>query len=155
MLLLTDSPHFNYGDFGNYAQLWQFPSFFFRRQRERNVLSRVRAAAYGHHDVLLAIHHVCHRRAALRGGQVDRAHLFSCGFIIRAQHRASWMLRCGCDLAIAGDHKRLGNKRADVIRGLACAGDIQPLERGMVADHIRCFAVRDLPDDFAFVQIDG
>src|SRR5215472_4187419 len=44
------------------------------RQAEREKLARVVAAADRHHDVLRAVDHISHRRAALRSGHPDGAH---------------------------------------------------------------------------------
>ena len=39
--------------------------------------------------------------------------------------------------------------------GLAGAGDVQALQRRVVADVVRGLAVRHLPDDLAGIEVDG
>src|SRR5437879_6440339 len=56
-----------------------FPS---RWQCIGDVLARVRPAADGHDDVLLAVDHVRHRRASLRGRHVNRADFFSGSLVV-------------------------------------------------------------------------
>src|SRR5437868_5187312 len=64
-------------------------------------LARVRAAADGENDVLLAVEHVCHRRAALRRSHVDGADFFAAGLVVGAQHRAALAVRRGEEPAFA------------------------------------------------------
>src|SRR5229473_5862493 len=85
-----------------------------RRQTVRNIFPRIRAAAHRHHDVLLALHHIRHRRTALRRRHVHRADFLPGLLVVSAQHRAARMLRGRGDLSIAGDHQRLGYQCPDV-----------------------------------------
>src|SRR5271169_5622697 len=64
------------------------------RQRKRDVLARIRAPADRDDDVLLAVQHVGHRRAALRGRNEYRTDLLSVRLVVGPQHRAARMLRC-------------------------------------------------------------
>src|SRR5436309_10673678 len=65
------------------------------------------------------------------------------------------MLARSGDLAITRDHQSLGDQRSDVVGGLAGAWNVESLERGMIAHHVRRFAVSDLPYDLAPIEIDG
>ena len=65
------------------------------------------------------------------------------------------MIRGGGDLAFASDDQRLGHQRADVVRLLAGARDVQTFERLVIAHHVGCLAMSDPPDDFSFIEIDG
>src|SRR6266481_4916927 len=56
------------------------------RQAERDVLARVAAAADGHNDVLLAVHHVGHRIAALRCRHEHGANLLAARLVVGPQH---------------------------------------------------------------------
>src|SRR5690242_711380 len=55
-----------------------------RRQAEGQELAGVVAAADRDDDVLGAVYHVGHRRAALRGGHPHGAELFAGGFVVGA-----------------------------------------------------------------------
>src|SRR4029079_12396914 len=60
---------------------------------ERDVLTRVIAAADCDDDVLTHVHDVGHRRPALDRRHPDRADLLPRRLVIRAQHRSSRVLR--------------------------------------------------------------
>src|SRR5438552_18806554 len=130
-------------------------SFPRRWQRVSNVLTGVRPAADGNYDVLLAMHHVGHRRTGLRRRHIHRADFFAGGFIVGAQHGPARMIR-GCrHMPFARDDQRLGLQSADVEGLLAGARNVQAFERLVVAHHVRRLAMCDLPDEFTFIQIDG
>src|SRR5580658_7269654 len=59
------------------------------RQRVRNILARIRTAADRDDNVLLAVHHIGHRRAALRSWHQYGADFLARSLVIRAQHRAA------------------------------------------------------------------
>src|SRR5207342_2340941 len=59
------------------------------RQREGNVLTRVVAAADRDDEVLAAVGHVGHRRAALRRRHPYRADFLAVGLVVGAEHRAA------------------------------------------------------------------
>src|SRR5215469_2215680 len=63
-------------------------------QSKRDVFARVSAAAHGYHDVLLAVDHVRHRRAALLSRQVYGTDFLSGGLVVRVQQGASGMIGC-------------------------------------------------------------
>src|SRR5262245_50711072 len=61
----------------------------------------------------------------------------------------------GCrDLRLARNHEALRDERADDAR-LTRAWNVDPFERRVVPDVVGRVAVRDLPDDLAFVEADG
>jgi len=62
--------------------------------------------------------------------------------------------RCG-DISFARDDQRLGDQRPDVVRCLACARNVHALENRGIPHHVWSLAVRELPDKFAFIEIDG
>ena len=62
--------------------------------------------------------------------------------------------RVGEETGLAGNHQGFRCQHADNSRA-ARARNCQALQRGIVADIIGGFSVRDLPDDIAAVQIDG
>ena len=65
------------------------------------------------------------------------------------------MIRCRGDIPFARNDQRLGDQRTNVVRGLAGARNVHALEDRRIPDDVRSFTVRDLPDKFALVQIDG
>src|SRR5437899_7195986 len=124
-----------------------------RRQPECNQLTAVTGTADRDDDVLLAVDHVRHGRTALGRRHVDGAHLSSCGFVVRAQHRATLARGCGRHARIAAHHQRPGDDRSGIAR-LSGARNREVLEVGVVLDVVRRFTARHLPQDFAFVLID-
>src|SRR5215510_31283 len=61
----------------------------------------------------------------------------------------------GCrDLRLAGNHERLGHQRADDA-GLTGPRDLDAFEGRVIPDVVGRVAVRDLPDDLAFIQAEG
>src|SRR5579872_1424447 len=58
-------------------------------QAKSKQLAGIIAAADCENDILFAVEHVSHRRAALWRGHVDSAHLVSSRFIVGAQHCAA------------------------------------------------------------------
>src|SRR5437867_11406614 len=58
-------------------------------QGERDVLTRIVAAADRDDDVLLAVDAIGHRRSALRRRDEHRADFFAGHLVVRAQHRAA------------------------------------------------------------------
>src|SRR5262245_38273905 len=81
-------------------------------QPEGDDLAAITGAADRDDEVLLAVEHVRHRRAALRGGNVDRAHLFTGRLVERPQHGASGPARCRPKVGFAGDEERLRDECA-------------------------------------------
>src|SRR2546422_4030391 len=65
------------------------PPDFALRQRERDVLARIRAAADGDDDVLTPVDHVGHRVAALLRRHPHRPDFLAGLLVVRAQHRAA------------------------------------------------------------------
>src|SRR5262245_16798428 len=83
-------------------------------QRKRQVLSRVVSAADRDDEVLTAVlAFVGHRRSALRRRHPDGAHLLARVLVVGAQHRATRMIRGGCDSRVAKDDERLGDDQPD------------------------------------------
>ena len=102
----------------------------------------------------LPFQHVSHRRAALWRRHVDRAHFVAGRLVVGAQHRAALP-----DGVVAKPPSpaitRVFVTSVPIMPGRPVRGIVQAFERGIVADVVRCFAVRDLPEDLALVQIDG
>src|SRR5260370_18458026 len=63
-----------------------------RRQTVRNIFPRIRAAAHRHHDVLLALHHIRHRRTALRRRHVPPPDSLPVLLVVSALHLAPRMI---------------------------------------------------------------
>src|SRR5262245_37889543 len=123
------------------------------RQAEREILARVIAATHGNDDVLLAVSQVRHRCSALWRRQIYRANLLSVRLVVRAQHRPSRVIRRGRGLRFTYDEERLRDQGTDGTR-LAGTGNRQTFERRVIAHDIRCFALGNLPDEIALVQVD-
>ena len=104
--------------------------------------------------MLPAVQHVGHRRSALLRRHEHRAGIFPGGLVVRAKQRAAWMPGGRRNLRLSGDHERLRDQRADDA-GLAGARDVDPFERRVIPDVVGRVAVRDLPDDLAFIQAEG
>src|SRR6266481_639801 len=124
------------------------------RQRVRNVLARVRPAADGHHDVLLAVHHIGHRGASLRRGHEHGADFLAGRFVVGAQHRAARMIRGGRYVSFACNHQRFRHQRPDVVGPLASARDVHSLQRRAIAHHVRRLPVCDLPGNLTPIEVD-
>src|SRR5262245_23087847 len=84
-----------------------------RRQRERQVLTRIVAAAERYDDVLTAVGTaIRHRRAALLCRHPHGADFLAGFLIVRTEHRAARMIRRRRHLRIAEDHERLRHDEA-------------------------------------------
>ena len=87
------------------------------RRLDRDELSGVPRAADRDDQILRAVHHVGHRTPALRRRDVHGANLLAGRLVERAQHRAALAVRRRAEVALAGDHQRLGHQRAAVVAG--------------------------------------
>src|SRR5258708_18232409 len=125
------------------------------RKRVSDVFAGIGPAADGYYDVLLAVDHVGHRRTGLRSRHVDRADFLAGHLVVSAQHCAARMIRGRCDVSFTRDDKRLGNQCPDVVSGLARPRYVQTFQCRLITDEIRRFAMRNLPDKFPFIEIDG
>src|SRR5262249_19088500 len=114
----------------------------------------VSVASDGNNDVLLAVEHVRHRRTALLRRHVDRADFFTACLVVSAQHSASLAIRSREHTGLTSDQQRLGNESSDSARP-ARSRNVQTFQRWMILYVVRCFAMRNLPQDLAFVQING
>ena len=92
-------------------------------------------------DVLTAVDHVGHRRSGLRRGHQHLTHLRAGLLVVGAQHRAARPSWRRSDLSIADHHERLGDDQA-LAAVLTRARDVDALQRRMIANHVRCLAVR-------------
>ena len=61
----------------------------------------------------------------------------------------------GGHFGIALDHQRFCDQRSGVLPGLAGGRNVQAFERRIIADVIGRRSARNLPSDFAAVNIDG
>src|SRR6266550_2263319 len=64
------------------------------------------------------------------------------------------IIRGGGHLSFAGDDQGLRHERPDVVGLLPSSRNVHALQEFGIAHYVRRFSVWDLPDDFAFVQID-
>src|SRR5688572_20591557 len=74
--------------------------------------------------------------------------------VVRAEHRATAAVWQREQSAFSGNDQRLRDERSDAPL-TSGARNRQALERRMIADVVRRFAVCDLPEQLALVQIDG
>src|SRR5713101_3118384 len=153
------SRHFSSSNRKRFPILWNSArpcvSLARRRQRVRDVFARVWPAADGHDDVLFAVDHIGHRRSGLRGRHIDRADFFAGSLVVGTEHRAAWMIRRRSDISFAGDDQRFGDECPDVVSCLTGARNAHAFENLRIPYDVGCLAVRNLPDEFSFVEIDG
>src|SRR5438094_29033 len=134
------------------ASLWPFfPASV--RELVRNELGRKALTANSDDNVLLAVQHVGHGCARLACRHVHFALIFACRLVVCAQHGADFSVRCCECAALTGDHQSFRYKHAEDA-GPSCSRKGFAFECRMILDVVRSFAVRNLPHDVAFVEID-
>ncbi len=127
------------------------------RQRERHPFARRVAPPDSDHDVLAAVDHVRHRRAACPTRELDFTDDRASLLVVGSEHLAAGPtpeLR-QCRESDVGSLPGKQQRRRDEHRraaGLAEPGHVEILERRVIS---RTFSIRHLPDDLALVQIDG
>ena len=73
---------------------------------------------------------------------------------MRAQHRPTFAVRCSEESAFPGDDECLRHEDTNAADA-ARARNGHALQRRMILDVVGRIAMRDLPDEITFVQIDG
>src|SRR5215469_1447131 len=130
------------------------PSVIGGRQSISNECTRISTATDCNHNVLLSVDHVGHWGTAFWSRHVDCAYLFAGHLVIGAQHGSAGVLSGCSDLRLTRDDESFGDQRPHQVTFLAGAGNVQAAQCWVVSHHIGCLAMRNLPCDFAFVEID-
>ena len=119
------------------------------RQFKRDVLARVRSAADRDDNILLAVDHIGHGRAALRRGHPHRAHLayrsrLSYARSIAPRGRPGGEVTCGSPTTTSVFVTKSPTLPAWPVFGMS-----RPFRSGIIADRVRCVTMRNLePDRF-------
>src|SRR3954468_20032722 len=106
-------------------------------------------------DVLLAVHHIGHRRSGLLVRHLDRPDIGAGHLVVGPKQRHSLAGLVAVHATLAGNHERLRRERADECSaGLAeTRREVHTLERRIVLDVVGRRAVRLLPDDVARLHV--